>query len=332
LATPKPDVPGAAFSHWLVDGAASGSESNTLTVTMNAHKTVQAAFVRNFAVNSADDDSGSAEKVTLRYALTNAVEGSTINITLEGDKTITLKSVLPAITRSVTINGNGAMLTQSGFTASASSQLLYINSTSAVVKISRLHFKGGRATSYGGAIRNTGALTLESCIFNDNQTSLTSANGGAIYTTGNLTVLGCTFYKNKSGYRGGAIYRGGGNVTLTGNLFTGNTASSDANGNVVYGVVANITSGGYNVSDKAAGNGTTAGNNSGYAGNANSSDVFSVTDITFTTSEDPTTAPSSSSSELNTMSSLPEGFPATYFDGTERAASATAGAVKKKTE
>jgi hypothetical protein len=297
---------------------------------MNAHKTVQAVFVRNFAVNNTDDDSGSAEKVTLRYALTNALEGSTINISLESDKTITLKSVLPAITRSVTINGNGATLTQSGITASSSSQLLYIDSTSAVVKISRLHFKGGRATSYGGAIQNEGALTLESCIFNDNQTNSTSTSysGGAVYTSGNLTVLGCTFYNNKSGYRGGAIYRGGGNVTLTGNLFTGNAASSDANGHVVYGTATNITSGGYNVSDKAAGNGTTAGNNSGYAGNANNSDKFSVT-VTITDG-DPTKGPSGEG--LDTLDTLPEGFPTTYFDGTERAASATAGAVKKKAD
>jgi hypothetical protein len=114
----------------------------------------------------------------------------------------------------------------------------------------------------------------------------------------------------------------GGSHTITGNLFFGNTATNS--GNVVYGT-NRATSNGYNVSDKTEG--TTANLlTSGYAANANGADLFSVTDITFATSGDPATKPSSGSN-LKTLTALPEGFPTTYFNGTPRSLPATAGAV-----
>jgi hypothetical protein len=317
------DLLGVTFSHWLIDGANGGS-SPSVNVTMEEHKTVHAVFAQTFTVNDTSDAEGSGSSVTLRYALTNIVDGGVIN--LPAGATITLTSPLPDITRSITINGNGATLTHSMET-SESSMLLYIYGAGVVVKISRLHFKNGNLTGggFGGAAirNNVGRLTVESCIFSDNQVT-GSGNGGAIYSSGNaaasLTVLGCTFYNNKA-TNGGAIHRGNGIITLTGNLFLGNTAN---NGKVVYGTVSSITSGGYNVSDNAAVTGTTAGSGSGYA--AATGDLFSITDITFATSQDPTTAPSSGSN-LKTLTALPEGFPTTYFDGSPRDIPATAGAV-----
>jgi hypothetical protein len=132
-------------------------------------------------------------------------------------------------------------------------------------------------------------------------------------------VRGCTFYNN-SAYRGGAIYRSGGPVNLTGNLFFGNTASNNAH---VFYTTADrtIVTISYNISDKADG---TAATNSGYTGGTG--DLFNVTDITFATGTDPTTKPSSSTS-LKTLTTLPGDFPALYFDGTPRTEPATAGAV-----
>ncbi|MDR2344319.1 MAG: hypothetical protein LBD86_07300, partial [Spirochaetaceae bacterium] len=269
---------------------------------------------------------------TLREAIAsvNAAGGGTIFIDLPADdNVITLTRPLDTVRKGLRVLGNGATLTQTGFTPSATSQLLYINSTSATVKISRLHFKGGRATAQGGAIRNKGNLTLESCIFSDNQTSAsTGSGGGAVYTTGGLTVRGCTFYKNKAASGGGAIYRvTSGDVTLTGNLFIGNTASNDENGHVVYGTTANIKSGGYNVSDRAAGNGTTAGNGSGYAANTNGSDNFGNTAIISLANF----KPFAGYAAVGALTNLPEGYPALDFYGDPIEGGGASGAVQATT-
>jgi predicted outer membrane repeat protein len=306
------------FSHWIINGVKDEATTASLTVTMDAHKTVRAVFVWTWTVT---------DEATFRSALNSALDDDIIDLPSSG--TISLKQALPQITKSITINGNGATLTRdlSWTATSAISQLLYINSATATVTISRLHFKGGKAASNGGAIRNTGNLTLESCIFSGNEAA---TNGGAVYTTtGALLVQGCTFYNNKATAttiysRGGAIYCTNGTVALTGNLFTGNTAVNS--GNVVYGT--GVTSGGYNVSDMATGAVSAVDNltDSGYTGTTG--DLFNVKDIVFATGEDPTTSPSSNAN-LNTLTgSLPAGFPTTYFDGTTRELPATAGAVK----
>jgi hypothetical protein len=309
------------FSHWTVNGIR--TEGATLTLSLDAHKTVRAFFART--VTDAGDTAGTAEAPTLRYALTNLLDDDVI--ILPPGTTITLGTPLPQITRNVTIDGNGATLTQSGFTPGNDSQLLYIGACTVI--ISRVHFTGGRATTYGAAIRSVGDLTLDSCIFSDNQTAGSNTRqGGAIHMTSvtgftnRLTVRGCTFYNNAGG-NGGVIYRAGGFINMTGNLFTGNTAYARQ---VLY-TSATLTGSivDYNVSDTATG---TANAASGYANAAGVGleNVFSVTDIAFDTPTDPTTKPSSGTS-LKTLTALPEGFPAVYFDGTPRTTPATAGAV-----
>jgi hypothetical protein len=150
-ASPKSITGGnVTFSHWMVNGTkdeATGSEP--LVLQMNGHKTVEAVFVFEavpITVSDATDGAGSAENVTLRYALANVADGGVIN--LPAGQTITLTSPLPAIARSVTINGNGATLTQNGFTPGTTSQLLCINASGKTITISRLHFTGGRATRF----------------------------------------------------------------------------------------------------------------------------------------------------------------------------------------
>ena len=165
-------------------------------------------------------------------------------------------------------------------------------------------------------------------IFSGNEAA---AYGGAVYTTtGTLTVKGCTFYNNRvtgtsTTGSGGAI-RAGGPLYLLGNLFSGNTAGHT--GNVVYGP-GYVTSYGYNVSDKEDGVITGTGSSvtnrqtaSGYA--FNTGDVGPVTDMRF----DGNSKPSSATTGLKTLTTLPDAFPATYFDGTARTTPATAGAMK----
>jgi predicted outer membrane repeat protein len=263
---------GKTFIHWLVDGAVSPETTDQLALTIAGHTRARAVFAGSLTVtNNGDSGAGS-----LRAILGSAIEWDTI--LLPAGQTITLNAPLPRISKSIIIKGNGATLTQSRFTPADDSQLLCVDSADAEVRISRLHFKGGRATFQGAAIQNAGKLVLESCAFSDNlalgnRTSYgygTYAYGAAIYTAGSgLTVSGCVFYGNRAEAdrsQGGAIYQAGGTLSLTGNVFWGNTAVSYP---VVRSESGTVTSGGFNVSDQAGGSADTQ---SGW--------VFASTDIT----------------------------------------------------
>jgi hypothetical protein len=276
--------------------------------------------VPRFIVSNLTDELAPPPR-SLRYALANLPDSAaTVTLTgiTAGVSKLELKGRLPIITKSVTIEGNGLTITRaaSWTTVDSSSQLLYVNNSSAVitVSISRVHFKDGRSTSYGGALDNRENLTLESCIFSGNQTG-SSAYGGAVYTQENLTLRGCTFYNNSTAYQGGAIFRGGGTVTLSGNLFYGNTASSDSNGHVVSG---NGTSTGYNVADRPKGTG------SGQSGYNHANDVNStgvpLAPLSFKVL--------SGGAAQGIITTLPADYPAVDFYGQPISAGASAGAVQ----
>jgi hypothetical protein len=335
-----------AFSHWLVNGAR--QDGTPLALTLTGHTTAQAVFTRFVTVNSAGDSAATAG--TLRYALTNAQDEDIIRFSAA--HTVALGSALPYITNNITIEGNGSTITRAAsWTATSdTSQLLVVYYPTNVVNISRLHFKDGRATDRGGAIRNDGILTLESCIFSGNQTSSTdrSTYGGAIYnngtltlescifsgnqtsstnvirsayggavcnsSNGTLTLRGCTFYNNKSGY-GGAVYNfSNSTLTLAGNLFYGNTAAD--NGLVVDGLV---TSQGYNVVDAAMG---TADDQSGWTAAAGDKTIsgLPMSPVTFRLL--------SGSGAAGALTSLPDGYPSADFYGDPIAAGGAAGAVQ----
>jgi hypothetical protein len=118
--------------------------------------------------------------------------------------------------------------------------------------------------------------------------------------------------------QGAAIYRQSGTLSLTGNIFAGNTATN-------YPVVrfsgsGTAATGGYNVSEKPTGTGTTA---SGWA--------FDTTDVERTDVQFSADFKPSSATGLPVILSLPTGFPASYFDGTKRGANPTPGAMPLST-
>jgi len=190
---------------------------------------------------------------TLRFAIENAQSGAVISVMLPPGSVIKLESTL-SINTDLTIEGNGVTLTP------ADSKQIRLMSLASLCtyKISRVHFKGGEIAGKGGAINaDTSTLTLESCIFSGNEAIYDSVAsepdyGGAVYTLGHLIVKGCTFYGN-SANQGGAIYSMNQAVTLTGNLFYGNTASGASGGAKVPSAVADGGSlshtSNYNVSD-----------------------------------------------------------------------------------
>ena len=168
---------------------------------------------------------------TLRYAIENAPSGSTITIQ-SSVGTIALTGRLSIRFKSLTIEGNGVTITQDTLwtTVDSESQLMYVQGFNTdIVNISRIHFKDGRAAYSGAAIKNSGNLTLESCIFSGNQTSDNLSDGGAIYSNSTITIKSCTFYENRSEYQGGAIWSSG-TLTLESCIFSGNQTSSTISG------------------------------------------------------------------------------------------------------
>jgi hypothetical protein len=166
------------------------------------------------------------DKASLSTALGSAEDGDVIVVSA-GDTPIELTEPLPAITASVTIEGNGVTLRRnSEWTGSNStSQLLRITNPDAEVTIRGVRFKDGESGYQGRAVYNAGRLTLESCIFDTNTPSTNDA-GGAVYSSGDLIIRGCTFYKNKANDGGGAVYFDATEktLTLTGNLFFNNSS------------------------------------------------------------------------------------------------------------
>jgi predicted outer membrane repeat protein len=128
-----------------------------------------------------------------------------VQVTLEGDHQIELSGGLAW--RVFTVNG-GASLT--------------LRNLSVV--------KGYSPGDDGGAIYNGGELTVEGCLFADNQTAAPYA-GGAIVSYGPLSIDNSEFRHNQAG-NGGAVYpRFAGAVTvITGTTFDGNAAITGTDG------------------------------------------------------------------------------------------------------
>ena len=249
---------------------------------------------------------------SLRHAITNAASGGVILIE-NGVGTISLTSRL-SINKNLTIAGNGVTITRhSSWTANDdNSQLLYISGSAATVTISRVHFRDGRGTSGSAVSVSSGSLNLESCIFSGNQ-----GRNGTIYTGSGITlnVKGSTFYGNNVSGAGGAILNFG-KLTLTGNLFFGNTAST-------YPAIRNsgtVTSDGYNVVDLPLG--TTAAQ-SGWTGLSIDKTIsgIPISPVNFKLL--------SNREAQNVIASRPGAYPTTDFYGNSIPASnAAAGAVQ----
>jgi predicted outer membrane repeat protein len=300
---------GYVFVHWTVDGVRQPAQSpaNQITITMNANKTVRGVFGR--VVNSAAD-SGTG---SLRDAITNAIDNGVIVVDGLAGQTIALSTPLPKITKSLTIEGNGIILSGSGIPTSENSPILWTTGSSTQVTLRRIHFKDGP----GGAIISGGSLRIESCIFSGNS----SDEGGAVSSVGTLTVLGSTFYRNTASYRGGAIYGDSSlTLTMTGNLFYGNTASSYS---VVYresGVM--FTSGGYNVSDKEDGNSSSTGSGWTFANYDKQVTTQPITPVSYKPLAD------SGALEVIPAGSVLTDYPAVDFYGTPMTGDLAAGAVQ----
>ncbi len=173
-----------------------------------------AAHATTVDVTDSSDSISSPATGSLRAALTSAASGDTINLTVTG--TITLAGPLPAIAEDLTITGPGA----SSLTISGNNQYGVFTVSTGTVSISGLTIATANNSSPGGAISNSGGLTVSDVIFNRD---VATSAGGAIYNTGTLTVSGSTFSNNQTigASSGGAIWSNG-TLTVSNSVFSGN--------------------------------------------------------------------------------------------------------------
>jgi predicted outer membrane repeat protein len=179
---------------------------------------VQSDYVQVMNTN----DSGTGSLRALINAANATAYGGDIDFAPGVTGTITLATILPTIAQSVAIIGPGAStITISG---NNSNQIFNINA-SAVAAISGLTLANGSAiTGDGGAINNSGTLTVINSTFSEDSAD----TGGAIYdSAGPLVVTNCTFSRNSAVNSGGAIYsiNDSGALTVTNSTFSANSAS-----------------------------------------------------------------------------------------------------------
>lgn len=98
---------------------------------------------------------------------------------------------------------------------------IFINKN-AIVYINSTKFISNDAKSYGAAIDNSGTLTIENSLFDDNE----AYGAGAIDNGGSLTIISSNFTNNKATNNGGAIDNKG-ELTVIGSVFENNAASGD---------------------------------------------------------------------------------------------------------
>ncbi len=94
--------------------------------------------------------------------------------------------------------------------------------------------RGGGAsfTGNGGAILNSGTLTVTRSTLSGNCTDGTGGRGGALYNTATASITACTFSGNSADQSGGAIYTLApvGTLTLTQCTVAGNTSAAGSGG------------------------------------------------------------------------------------------------------
>lgn len=207
-----------------------------LTAVFFCFSSVIAASAATITVNTlTDENNTNAAACSLREAINNAnndnaasgagcVAGSgTDSIVISVNGTITPTSVLPTISTSMSITGNGANL----LTVSGGNARRVFDITGGTVSINNLTVANGFDAGQGGAIYNSGTAvtTLSGVIV----TNSVSNQAGALQNDATMTVTNSRISNNQStGYYGGIVNYG--TMTINGSTISNNSASGDGGG------------------------------------------------------------------------------------------------------
>ncbi len=177
---------------------------------------------------------------TLRAAVAeaNALAGDD---TISFNPSITTISVNGqiAITSNMSIIGNGPSATSIQNVAVQSTTSRIFNITNFIVNLSGMRLSGGSVTGNGGAINNTGTLTLANMDVSDNRSS---ATGGGIRSTNTLSIYNSRVDGNAStASTSGGISFAGSNLLISNSTLSNNNSFGNGGGiNISATVSANI--------------------------------------------------------------------------------------------
>jgi hypothetical protein len=169
-----------------------------------------------------------------------------------GSATLSMAGTEFPITNSVIIQGPA----QNSLTINAQqlSRIFDISNSSAHVSISGMTLTNGLANANsgpggsGGAIYNTGSLTVQNVTLSSNKSASNYLNtdtvtygGGGIYNLhGNVSIQNSSFTNNPTTAYGGGLLTSGGTVSISGGTFSGNT-DRDIGGSIAANDGASLT-------------------------------------------------------------------------------------------
>ena len=194
------------------------SHSHGVTAThaaKRAFNTSPVCIVDPIVTSAGDNGSGS-----LRQAILDACDGSTITFNLESMPAITLSTSELLINKSLTVVGPGVTVQRSSSPDTPDFRIFHIDTGNFVVAFEGLTIRNGK--SAGGAIYNasTSTVTISNSTISGNNSPFFC---GGIYTEGSLTISGSTVVGNSADTQGGGIC-GGGTLTITNSTISSNSA------------------------------------------------------------------------------------------------------------
>lgn len=268
--TTAPNVPSGAFGLAAPPQAPSDNfftggmdEVRIFTFAPGQFSVTDLLVNHNDVVFTLADDGSSG---SLRSVIADALNGDKITFATNG--TITLTNGEIPVPANINIFGPGP--TNVIISGNAASRAFTIGNAAAQVQISGLTIDDCAAASTfsgnGGAIYNSGSLTLSNCVINGcsamHGAAATSsgaagglgANGGAIYNSGTLSLIACYLFQNLAGtggtgaaatsaVNGGAGGSGGaaggifnsGNLVVSNSTIHANSAGAGGSGGAEFG-------------------------------------------------------------------------------------------------
>ncbi len=221
------EVSGAAISTTAIDG---GSATRIFSVSSGARLRLESMTVRNgvseFNAGGCVSNDGTLEmeSVTISSCISPSGNGGGA-IRNNGTFTGTWVTILGnyAVSAAGTGAGGGLSNTSTGIASLFDSEFIY-----------------NTASSTGGGIFNTGALTLENVTVRDGEA--TNFDGGGIYNGGIANLTRVTVSGNLAGTDGGGVSnRNSGELTMVNATVSGNSAGTTGGGIYVSGTDSSVS-------------------------------------------------------------------------------------------
>ena len=177
----------------------------------------------------------------LNDQIAQAISGSTIELSKDYKAVDTDTYLNVPGSQNVTLNLNGHTLDRRLSIATPNGCVINIESGGELTISGEGVIKGGKSSNTGGAIHNSGTLTITGGTIRDNSSTYA---GGGIYNNGTLTINGGSVYNNTTSKLGAGIYNATSKtLTLSGGTIDNNTNNGENGGGIYNAGTLTISSG-----------------------------------------------------------------------------------------